>query len=127
MVITIISMISGTLGIALAFNPNLSQTQRLVLIILSLLITFLGSYFSLLRKHRKLLKTFKDTTQKHKALSVQFSEKSNLLTRYRLAFSYISRLMLQATLVTEEDKVNKMFETFILIQNQINDGGNNNE
>ena len=123
----IISFISALSGIAVFLIPNLTMQQKLFILLCILWFGLLYLYFSLLLKHSKLLISYKDSVQKHKALAKQFDKNSELLIRYRTGVSNIVMAIFATIQSTEKLKVSKLAELFLQIQRQINDGGDSNE
>lgn len=121
------SIPSSVITIICFLIPDIPWIQKLVIILSAWLISFIALYINQLLKYHKLQKELDSVNIKHRALGKQFDSNRNLVMRYRLGFQNIFSMLAIAAQSTNATKINKLFENFLLIQKQINDGGKVNE
>jgi len=125
---TIITGINTIIGIVSWFDTSKEfLCQKIIIVLLFIIVGLIISLYLQAKEFDKLEKHFDDISQRHNALSSQFSEKRVIISRYEKASFFIESILWQAMVNTKEAKINQMATSICKMLNNINSGGIDNE
>lgn len=122
----IVSLISSIITILVWFFPLQDYRIKLILCLVFICLILLVNYIELLFVNLKLKTENNDLKEKHFALSERFKAKQNSLQFYKAfidEFTIAIELSMQTTM---KGKINKLYESFIILKRLYIDRGNNN-
>ncbi len=120
----ILDAIQWLIALAIAFIPwffpDISLRGKLEIILLVVAISLLVYCVRLLIRLKLAERKLDEVRQRHNALSIQFDKKVERERRYRRAFQTLSLVLHISLQNTKEAKLKDIYETFISIQDEIN-------
>lgn len=125
------TVIQLAVSVVLTFLPGLIPDLAWyfkVIIGLCIVLASLCLYcWRLCAKMKSLEKGLEETKQRHQALAVQFDQKGNKLRQYQEAFSNLSIILHMAMMNTKQAKLQDIYEAFLLNQERLQNGGNEDD
>lgn len=121
------SISSLALAVLTWFLPNCVWYWKVIIILCILLLSSAVYCFRLIKRLEFSEQQKKDVEERHQALARQFDQKVDELKQYRKVFGNLNLMLHIALQNTKQAKLEDIYRAFIIDQQELNDGGGNNE
>lgn len=125
------SVIQSIASLALAvfpwFLPNCAWYWKVIIMLCILLLSLSVYCFRITKRLESSDKEKGDIEVRHQALARQFDQKVEDVKQYRKVFGDLSLMLHLALQNTKQAKLEDIYRAFIIAQQELNDGGDNNE
>lgn len=105
--------------------PGCAWYWKVIITLCILLLTLSIYCLRLMKKLKYSENEKKDIQDRHQALALQFDQKVEDIKQYRKVFSDLRLLLHLALQNTKQAKLEDIYRAFIIAQQELNDGGNN--
>lgn len=123
----ILSIASLALTVLIWFLPNCAWYWKVIITLCILLLSLSVYCFRITKRLESSDREKRDIEARHQALAHQFDQKGETIKQYRKVFGDLSLFLHLALQNTKQAKLEDIYRAFIIAQQEINDGGDNNE
>ncbi len=121
----LITFLASSLSLILFFIPNFDINLKILIFIILVVSYLIILYIHIYRKYKKISKALNDTTQKHRALAIQFDAVQFELQNYKNSIDNLKIFIFIAANSKEKDRLDILLNSYLSIEKQLKNGGNN--